>query len=170
VTDAGVKAVADKLTGLTSLNLSSAKVTDAGVKAVADKLTALTSLNLTYCEKVTDAGVKAVADKLTSLTNLDVSGIPSLRIPKELLQPSNLAAIRAYYSRGEREGKRQLNEAKLIVVGNEAVGKIGPRQLPRGESAMYRLGQDGRGHHPRPHQRRQVGRGEGHRWRRTHCG
>ena len=94
------------------------------MKAVADKLTALTSLNLSLCQQVTDAGVKAVADKLTALTELGLSGIPSLRIPKELLQGrGNLPAIRAYFARAEREGKRQLNEAKLIVVGNEAVGK-----------------------------------------------
>jgi GTPase SAR1 family protein len=125
VTDTGLQAVADKLTALTSLNLARCdKVTDAGLRAVADKLTALTSLNLTACQQVTDAGLRAVVDRLGNLRYLNLSEINSLRIPNELLQsPFNVAAIRAYYWRGEREGKRQLNEAKLIVVGNESVGK-----------------------------------------------
>jgi GTPase SAR1 family protein len=125
VTDAGVKAVAEHLTGLTSLTLYKCdRLTDAGVLAVAEHLARITSLNLSWCDRVTDTGVKAVAERLARLTALYASGLPLVGAPKELLDSSgNLTAIRAYYRRGEQEGRRQLNEAKLIVVGNEAVGK-----------------------------------------------
>lgn len=91
---------------------------------ISEGLTNLTTLHLANCTQVTDAGVKAVAIQLVGLRYLDVRSIPKLKAPKELLgDPENLAAIRDYYTRLVSEGKRQLNEAKLVVVGNEAVGK-----------------------------------------------
>src|SRR5205085_2376421 len=125
VTDAGVRAVADRLAGLTQLNLGCCdRVTDAGVVDVAGGLAGLTQLRLSGCKRVTDAGVRAVVMGLTELISLSLSDINSLGVPRELLSsPGNVDAIREFYRRGESEGKRQLNEAKLIVVGNEAVGK-----------------------------------------------
>ncbi|HEY1187811.1 MAG TPA: COR domain-containing protein, partial [Gemmata sp.] len=146
VTDAGVSAVAERLTHLTTLNLSYCRqVTDAGVSAVAERLTNLTTLNLMNCNKV-----KALPDsfgQLRALENLYLGGtcltalpralselprlrwlnvrnIPGLRLPEELIRnPENPRAILDYLFRTTSEGKRTLNEAKLILVGNEAVGK-----------------------------------------------
>src|SRR5262249_30260227 len=147
--DEGVKALARGLSGLTSLILSECgQVSDEGVKALAQSLSGLTSLDLTGCRQVSDEGVRALAQSLSGLTSLDLAGcekishlprsftallqlrylrlpdIPSLGLPLELLaDPHNPTAILNYYFRGEKEGKRQLNEAKLLVVGNESVGK-----------------------------------------------
>ena len=146
ITDAGVKAIADKLTALTSLNLAYCEqVTDAGVKAIADKLTALTALSLEHCDKVT-----VLPESMKQLRNLEilnlsgarlntlpitlrglprlhrlyVRNIPALNLPEELIRnPENPRAILDYYFRAATETKRTLNEAKLILVGNEAVGK-----------------------------------------------
>lgn|GEM_PF-3818202 len=149
LSDTGLQAIADKLTNLNTLGLRfCGKVTDVGMKAIAHKLTNLNTLDLTGCDNVTDVGVKAIADKLTNLntlyltycekvTSLPVSlrnlrrlrrlaveNIPGLKLPEELTRnPDNPQAILDYYFRTTTEGKRTLNEAKLILVGNEAVGK-----------------------------------------------
>ncbi|MEZ6141258.1 MAG: COR domain-containing protein [Zavarzinella sp.] len=123
VADAGVKVIAERLTNLTTLHLSGTKVADAGVKAIADRLTNLNSLDLSST-KVADAGVKAIADRLTNLTLLHVEGCKNLTIPKEFVRDFvKVSAIRDYFARLSKEEKRTLNEAKLILVGNEAVGK-----------------------------------------------
>jgi internalin A len=146
LTEAGVAEVARGLTNLTSLHLSGCVLlTDAAVAEVARGLTNLTSLDLGGCSKVTRlpeaigqltglerlglAGTALVAlpqalEGLTRLTYLGLPGNPALGLPAELLSdPRNPKAILDYYFRGTREGRRQLNEAKLVVVGNEAVGK-----------------------------------------------
>jgi internalin A len=123
ITDAAVREVAQRLPNLTSLNLGRCdNITDAAVREVAQRLPNLASLNLEGCDQITR--LPDTIRQLTRLRYLNLSGNSALGLPKELLEdPWNPAAILAYYFRGAREGKQQLNEAKLLVVGNEAVGK-----------------------------------------------
>src|SRR5262249_6042176 len=90
---------------------------------IARHLTHLTSLSLAECKQVTDAGVRVIVNRLTHLQWLDLNGT-AVGLSSELLQHSwNLPTIRHHYLREEQEGRRQLNEAKMLVVGAEAVGK-----------------------------------------------
>jgi small GTP-binding protein len=60
--------------------------------------------------------------KLTKLKELNLQGNP-LSIPREILNDNeNHAAIIAYWQK-LKQGKRKLNEAKVILVGHGAVGK-----------------------------------------------
>ena len=146
VTDAGVVAVAENLTALTHLSLRNCnQVTDAGVVAVAESLTALVHLNLQGCEKVTAlpesmgrlqnlealglngtrlAKLPVALRDLSRLRHLSIDNTSDLKLPEELTgNTANPRAILDHYFRGRHEGRRTLNEAKLILVGNEAVGK-----------------------------------------------
>lgn len=125
VSDDGVMEIAANLSRLAILDIANChRVTDVGAKAIADRLTRLNYLRMAGCERITDAGARAIAGQLTRLSFLDLKDIPSLGVPNEIVGNCyNPLAIKSYYIRGEQEGRRQLNEAKLIVVGNEAVGK-----------------------------------------------
>jgi internalin A len=146
ITDAAVAEVAEHLTCLISLDLWACdQITDTAVAEVARRLTGLTSLDLRGCDRISrlpdtignltrlemlDLGGTSLTHlpkSMTSLTGLRIlrlPGNPALGLPTELLdRATDPAAILDYYFRGAREGKRRLNEAKLIVVGNEAVGK-----------------------------------------------
>ncbi|MBP3954169.1 hypothetical protein J8F10_02510 [Gemmata sp. G18] len=146
LTDASISAIADSLPALTYLDLTDCnRVTNLGVTAVFDRLTALTHLYLWGCKRVTilpDSigrlhkleGLYLDGTRLTQLPialrrlrrlrNLDVHNVPALKLPEELtLNAEKPWAILDYYFRTTTEGKRTLNEAKLILVGNEAVGK-----------------------------------------------
>jgi hypothetical protein len=82
-----------------------------------------------FLSRVSLAGttLRALPNALRSLEYLEwlrLSDSTALGIPEELLQrPSDPKAILAHYFRGTTEGRQRLNEAKVIVVGAEAVGK-----------------------------------------------
>ena len=132
IRDDGARALAS-LTSLTSLDLWNNGIGDDGARALAS-LTSLTSLDLRY-NGIGDDGARALlaawtesptARRLTFLDlreNRDLSSV----LPAETLDTTDaqaiLAAYRRYRSAAERETLRPLNEAKLLVVGNEAVGK-----------------------------------------------
>jgi small GTP-binding protein len=122
VGDAGVRAIAEKLNNLQSLFLNRNNIGDAGARAIAENLINLQSLYLSH-NRLTDDSVRRLVEGLPSLRIISFYRNESLRLPKELLLSFDAAAIRDYFRRAQSEGKRKLNEAKLIVVGNEAVGK-----------------------------------------------
>ena len=133
VGDQGATAIANNLTNLTTLNLDSNSVGDQGATAIANNLTNLTSLEL-YRNNVSADGVNGVLGKIrswrdpTRITRLDLrqgadlSGI----LPDEVIENfSDAQAILAAYRRftSEEDDLVPLNEAKMLVVGDEAVGK-----------------------------------------------
>jgi len=132
--DEGAKAIAAKLTGLTSLDLWNNGIGDEGAKAIAANLKALTSLNLAG-NNIGEEGAKAILDAWSSdaragqleYLNLRDNGDLGGLLPKESLETSDaqeiLAAYKSFRRAQEEKTSRPLNEVKLLVVGNEAVGK-----------------------------------------------
>jgi internalin A len=120
--DTGARAIAESLTKLQRLTLSANNIGEIGARAIAENLTNLQLLFLSY-NRLTDDAVRRLAEGLPLLHTIDLQGNESLRLPKELLRSTDAAGLRDYFRRSKSEGKRKLNEAKLIVVGNEAVGK-----------------------------------------------
>ena len=130
----GAKAIAGSLHGLTSLDLSGNNIGDEGAKAIAGSLHGLTSLDLTG-NNIGAEGAKALLDawsgvnksgplrRLDLRENGDLGGV----LPKEALETTDaqalLAAYRSFARAQEQRTLRPLNELKLLVVGNEAVGK-----------------------------------------------
>jgi hypothetical protein len=128
--------LADKLralTGLTSLTLWNNNIGDEGARAIAASLTSLTSLNLGG-NNIGVEGVRTILNVLSLRTenylrylvlrdNGDLAGF----LPKEVIETADWQAILAAYRRfsaaQETQTLRPLNELKLLVVGNEAVGK-----------------------------------------------
>ena len=130
--DAGAQALAS-LTALTSLDLDNNEIGDEGARALAS-LSALTSLHLQK-NKIGAEGARALLDSwidrptAEDLSYLDLreNGDLSSLLPGEALETpdaqSILAAYRRYRTAAEQKTLRPLSEAKLLVVGNEAVGK-----------------------------------------------
>jgi internalin A len=132
IRDAGAGALA-VLSNLSSLNLKANFIGDEGARALA-ALTNLTSLDLSS-NFVTGEGAQALleawagapsADRLKRL-DLRWNGDLSSVLPAEVLETNDaqaiLAAYRRYRTAAEQETLQPLNEAKLLVVGDEAVGK-----------------------------------------------
>jgi hypothetical protein len=129
--DEGARALA-ALTGLTSLHLTGNKIGDEGAHALA-ALTGLTVLDLGN-NQIGDEGARALLDAWCDVNAsmrvklaLGSNRLMESLLPPEVLNSQDAQAILAAY-RGYRDAKRQnalrpLNEAKLLVVGNEAVGK-----------------------------------------------
>ena len=128
--DEGARAIAGKLTGLTSLNLRHNSIGDEGAKAIAGNLTGLISLNL-WNNSIGAAGARAILDcwlgrqDIGALRMLDLRGNGDLSavLPKEVVEQTDAQAILAAYRRFKESRKKPLNEAKLLVLGDEAVGK-----------------------------------------------
>ena len=132
IADEGARALAS-LSALTSLYLGSNGIRDEGARALAS-LGALISLQLDS-NQIGAKGVRALLEawidrptaKNLSHLDLRVNGDLSSILPREALDTTDaqaiLAAYRRYRSAAEKKTLRPLNEAKLLVVGNEAVGK-----------------------------------------------
>lgn len=130
----GAKAIASHLTKLTSLILIGNDIGPGGAEAIATGLANLTKLDLERTN-IGLEGARAVLDAWSSeqrhgkLHFLDLRNNSDLRelLPKEALETTDAQAILAAYRRftaaSEQKTLRPLNELKLIVVGNEAVGK-----------------------------------------------
>ena len=69
--DAGVRAIAERLTNLTKLDLGNNLIGEAGARAIAERLTNLTELRL-WDNQIGEAGARAIAERLTNLTTLDI--------------------------------------------------------------------------------------------------
>ncbi|HWO26635.1 MAG TPA: COR domain-containing protein [Kofleriaceae bacterium] len=126
--DAGARVIAS-LTRLTSLDLESNEIGDEGARALA-ALTGLITLRLAG-NRIGAAGVRALLDAWcdTALSSplimLDLrrnEDMASL-LPSEVLESQDAPSILAAYRRYREAQLQPLNEAKLVVVGNEAVGK-----------------------------------------------
>jgi small GTP-binding protein len=147
VTDAGVVAAAERLDKLEGLGLGDFPgLTNAGFNQITSRLTRLTYLNLSGCRQLVGipetirnladlkylylsnipdlASLPRAIQSLARLEELNLSGNKALGLPVELIGRTRRPAdILDYYFRAVQEGKKQLNEAKLLVVGNEAAGK-----------------------------------------------
>jgi nucleoside phosphorylase/signal recognition particle receptor subunit beta len=121
------------LSGLTSLDLRFNQIGDEGGRALA-ALTQLTSLDLSF-NQIGNGGARALLETwcdapnsaILRMLNLSANGDMKSLLPLEVLESGDAQSILAAY-RAHREAKRlgalrPLNEAKLVVVGNEAVGK-----------------------------------------------
>lgn len=132
VGDEGAKALAS-LSQLRELHLGCNHVGLEGTKALA-KLNHLQVLDLEH-NRIGNKGVRVILDTWIDRTNnkqihylgLRYNGDSSSLLPAEVLDSCNaqaiLAAYRAHRSAEASQTLRPLNEVKLLVVGNEAVGK-----------------------------------------------
>jgi internalin A len=122
--DDGAQALAS-LTGLTGLYLEDNRIGDDGAKALAS-LTGLTALDIrSNC--VGDDGATALLDSAEqshSIKLLELRYNPVALLPDDVLaQHLDVQAILSAYRRYRTSVRVPLNEAKLLVIGNEAVGK-----------------------------------------------
>ena len=96
----------------------------------------LTQLQTLYLRDNQLTALPPEIERLTQLKRLFLHGNEALGIPPEILgptadvakprgtaDPANPADILAYYFRSRRETTRPLNEAKILLVGQGAVGK-----------------------------------------------
>ena len=133
--DGAASAIAASLSELKELRLGGNNIGNAGARAIAEQLTKLTSLGLAY-NKIGEAGARALLNAWTvrpdqhRLVELELNENDDLTtlLPTEILNQRRavpiLAAWRNLQEAAKREGGlRQFNEAKLIVVGDEASGK-----------------------------------------------
>jgi small GTP-binding protein len=129
VGDAGAQAIAKSLTDLTSLDLSRNRISSATLPWLA-RLRRLKQLNVSANPFIASKGVLALLDAIIREQSL-VARLESLDLtecqdfseicPRELWEGKDAQALLAAYRR--RGDRRPLNELKLLVVGNEAVGK-----------------------------------------------
>ena len=127
--DDGAEAIAD-LANLTALHLSNNGIGDGGARAIA-QLDSLVSLNLRGNTIGVDGALAILSawekrSETHHLVSLDLqeNGDLSELLPEEVLSRAHdPQAILAAYRRFSGGSKQSLNEAKLLVVGNEAVGK-----------------------------------------------
>jgi small GTP-binding protein len=130
--DKGAKALAN-LAELSSLDLSHNAIGDKGAKALAD-LTGLSSLAVTG-NKIGKVGLRTLLDawadspQAADRQRLAVyaAGNEPLGLPAELFSTNDaqevLAAWRAFREAEQAGNTQPINEVKLLIMGDEAVGK-----------------------------------------------
>jgi small GTP-binding protein len=117
--------VVGKLSNLTQLYLSYNQITE--IPEVVGKLSNLTQLNLSY-NQITE--IPEVVGKMEKLEKLDLRGNP-IPIPPEILgekelykDPGDLRTILDFYFQTrDPNATEELNEAKLLIVGEGEAGK-----------------------------------------------
>jgi len=121
------------LTGLTSLDLSGNGIGAEGARAIAASLTGLTSLDLSS-NGIGAEGARAILSEWShrdsqQIRVLDLRDNGDLvgSMPKEVFETIDARAIlsawRSFVAAATEATLRPLNELKLLVVGNESVGK-----------------------------------------------
>jgi internalin A len=127
--DEGAKALST-LTKLTSLELSSNRIGPEGAK-ILSKQTKLSTLDLSG-NRLGDEGCRMVLEafldnKKIRFLGLGYNNTTEQFLSKEVLNQTDakklLAAYRGYKEAKEKGQLKPLNEVKLLIVGNEAVGK-----------------------------------------------
>ncbi len=107
----GVQAIAAWLTNLTSLNVGQNDIGEGSARAVAERLTNLTSLNVRN-NNIGEGGARAIAEELTKLTSLDVGrnniGVEGARAIAEEL--TNLTSLNVRNNNIGAEGARAISE------------------------------------------------------------
>ncbi|NJK31611.1 MAG: hypothetical protein HC927_03900 [Deltaproteobacteria bacterium] len=119
VGDVGARAIG-RLDQLVNLFLSHNDVGNSGARGLAT-LTKLTFLNLRN-NRIEDQGLRALA-ALPNLAYLDISNNPISPSLQSIVANRNAQEIFAAARRFITAPAEPLNEAKLVVLGNEAVGK-----------------------------------------------
>jgi small GTP-binding protein len=132
ISDDGAEAIAEQLTNLTALELGYNEIGNVGAQAIAKHLTYLDQIGLEKNE-IGEPGIRAVLDSLlsrdtTSVSSLKLHGNPGVTSIGlgELTQSEDAHATLAAYRRlidADEEDLVALGEAKLVVLGDEAVGK-----------------------------------------------
>ena len=140
---AGGQAIAAYLPNLTRLQLGPAEIGSIGARAIAEQLPNLTDLELRGCG-IGEGGMRSLLDALafddgSRLRRLELGGNPgvaAIGLP-ELAESYDARAFLANYRRlvsTDEADKVAFGEAKLVVLGNEAVGKTSlVRALADGE-------------------------------------
>ena len=128
----GATAIAQHLTNLTTLNLYNNDIGDEGATAIAQHLTNLTNLHLDR-NGIGAEGARGLLDGILAwpepsrlrILDLRDNGDLAAVLPAEVVETNDAQAILAAYRRfsTERDDLVPLNEAKMLVVGDEAVGK-----------------------------------------------
>jgi len=121
--DEGARALAS-LSELTSLTIANSRIGDEGARALAS-LTGLKWIDI-RSNRIGDEGAKALldsADQNPSMQVLDLADNGVAFLPKEVLEDRDVKTLLSAYRRYRTSARVPLNEAKLLVVGNEAVGK-----------------------------------------------
>jgi internalin A len=132
VGDAGAAAIGENLAKLGSLDLANNSIGDAGAAALVSRPTSLSNLTILSLmnNRIGDSGAIAILDWLDSrsLNLLRLNGNPGFDSPifKELSNLNSGTQIAAAYRRirdSRPEEIAPFGEAKLIVLGDESVGK-----------------------------------------------
>jgi Ras of Complex, Roc, domain of DAPkinase len=142
-TPATLLQTASRSPGLTSLSCYDCAIDDAGTQAIAEHLPNLTTLTLdgnridaTGIRAVLDALVVAGPGRLRTLSLAENPGTGALGL-REMARSSDAGALMASYRwlvETDEGDKVAFGEAKLVVLGDEAVGKTSlVRALVEGE-------------------------------------
>jgi internalin A len=131
----------ERLSRLTYLDLS-----DMAITFIPEKVTTLTALKRLDLQGNRLTELPATIDKLSNLTHLDLSNNSLTSLPNEIQELSGLIyldikgnrleippeiiekrddpkGVMSYYFQRSISGQRSLNEAKMLIVGQGAVGK-----------------------------------------------
>ncbi len=144
VTNLGARAIARNLPHLTHLDLTGNGITNAGVDAIARHLSGLTHLRLNN-NGITNTGAEAIARNLHGLAVLHIDGNQLNRLPLALTSLDNLEKFSATgnpwspdfqavvnrqgtdglgrWLQNQKEGSTRFGQAKVLVLGEGAVGK-----------------------------------------------
>ena len=130
--DKGAKAMARHLSHLIGLDLRNNSICSEGAKALAKHLQRLIWLNL-QDNRIGKKGITVLLDAFLALGSnrrlqkLAITQSGQTGLPKEVIEITDadelLAAYESFLRSAQARNLFPLNEAKLIVVGNEAVGK-----------------------------------------------
>ena len=132
--EAGACAIAEHLTHLTSLNVSSNQIGEAGASAIAEHLARLTSLHV-WNNQIGDAGARAIAEHLTQLTSLHVGGNKiggggALTISQHLTRLTSLHVWQnSIGDAGARAIAEHLSQLTFLHVGSNNIGDAGVRAI-----------------------------------------
>jgi len=128
LSDNQIKEIPESLAQLT--NLKELWLRGNQIKEIPEFLSQLTHLERLI---LSDNQIKEIPESLAQLTNLKYLGLRGNQLPKIIHEDNEPQKIIEYLLRFQRAEKLPMNEAKILVVGDERVGK---------SSLIKRLSQD----------------------------